>query len=200
MEIQYNHKNKKKERKFMKENNLSIKTIVAIGIGAAVFVILGRFASIPTGIPNSNIETTYAFLALMSIIFGPVAGGFIGLIGHALKDLIFYGSIWWSWVVVSLLVGFLIGLASKSIDIESGEFGTKKIITFNIVQVIVQAIGWFLVAPSLDILIYAEPANKVFLQGLVVGISNMVTVAVIGTLLLLLYAKTRSQKGSLDKE
>lgn len=110
----------------MKENNLSIKTIVAIGIGAAVFVILGRFASIPTGIPNSNIETTYAFLALMSIIFGPVAGGFIGLIGHALKDLIFYGSIWWSWVVVSLLVGFLIGLASKSIDIESGEFGTKK--------------------------------------------------------------------------
>jgi energy-coupling factor transport system substrate-specific component len=200
MEIQYNHKNKKKERKFMKENNLSIKTIVAIGIGAAVFVILGRFASIPTGIPNSNIETTYAFLALMSIIFGPVAGGLIGLIGHALKDLIFYGSIWWSWVVVSLLVGFLIGLASKSIDIESGEFGTKKIITFNIVQVIVQAIGWFLVAPSLDILIYAEPANKVFLQGLVVGISNMVTVAVIGTLLLLLYAKTRSQKGSLDKE
>lgn len=184
----------------MKENNLSIKTIVAIGIGSAVFVILGRFASIPTGIPNSNIETTYAFLALMSIIFGPVAGGFIGLIGHALKDLIFYGSIWWSWVVVSLLVGFLIGLASKSIDIESGEFGTKKIITFNIVQVIVQAIGWFLVAPSLDILIYAEPANKVFLQGLVVGISNMVTVAVIGTLLLLLYAKTRSQKGSLDKE
>lgn len=76
----------------------------------------------------------------------------------------------------------------------------KKIITFNIVQVIVQAIGWFLVAPSLDILVYAEPANKVFLQGLVVGISNMVTVAVIGTLLLLLYAKTRSQKGSLDKE
>ena len=44
-------------------NKLSIKTIVAIGIGAAVFMILGRFGSIPSGIPNTNIETCYAFLA-----------------------------------------------------------------------------------------------------------------------------------------
>ena len=48
-------------------NKLSIKTIVAIGIGAAVFMILGRFGSIPTGIPNTNIETCYAFLALMAL-------------------------------------------------------------------------------------------------------------------------------------
>ena len=58
---------------------LSVRTIVAIGIGAAVFVVLGRFASIPLWIPNTNIEVTYPFLALMSVIFGPVAGGLIGL-------------------------------------------------------------------------------------------------------------------------
>ncbi|EAK8859236.1 ECF-type riboflavin transporter substrate-binding protein, partial [Listeria monocytogenes] len=34
----------------MKEK-MSVKTIVAIGIGSAVFVILGRFVVIPTGIP-----------------------------------------------------------------------------------------------------------------------------------------------------
>ena len=39
----------------MKKNKLSIKTIVAIGIGSAVFMILGRFGSLPTGIPNTNI-------------------------------------------------------------------------------------------------------------------------------------------------
>jgi len=184
----------------MNKNTLSVRTIVAIGIGAAVFVILGRFASIPTGIPNSNIEVTYAFLALMAVIFGPVAGGLIGLIGHALKDLIFYGSIWWSWVVVSMLVGFLFGLISKKLDIESGEFGRQKIITFNLVQVGAQALGWFLLAPVLDIVIYAEPSNKVFIQGLGVGISNMVTVGILGTLLLVLYAKTRTKTGSLERE
>ena len=49
------------------KNKFSIRTIVAIGIGAAVFMILGRFGSIPSGIPNTNIETAYAYLALMAI-------------------------------------------------------------------------------------------------------------------------------------
>lgn len=46
------------------KKELSVKTIVAIGIGAAVFVILGRFAIIPTPVPNTNLETSYPFLAL----------------------------------------------------------------------------------------------------------------------------------------
>lgn len=180
--------------------SLSIKTIVAIGIGAAVFVVLGRFASIPTGIPNTEIQTVYAFLALMAVVFGPIAGAFIGLIGHALQDALTYGSIWWSWVVVSGVVGLFIGLFSQKLNIASGVFGKNKIISFNIIQVVVQAIGWGLIAPTLDILIYAEPANKVYTQGIVAGLSNIVTVGVLGTILLVAYAKTRSQINSLTKE
>lgn len=182
------------------EKGLSIKTIVAIGIGSAVFVILGRFVAIPTGIPNTTIETAYAFLALISIVFGPIAGVLVGLIGHALKDAIFYGSIWWSWVIVSAFVGLFIGLFAKRIDIESGVFGKKKVISFNIIQAGVQAVGWFLIAPTLDVLIYAEPANKVYTQGVIAGISNIVTVGIIGTILLVSYAKTRNQKDSLSVE
>lgn len=184
----------------MNKTIFSTKTIVAIGIGAALFLILGRFAAIPTGIPNTEIQTAYAFLALIAVIFGPVAGFFVGLIGHALKDFIFYGSPWWSWVIVSALIGLGIGLFNKKYSIEDGEFGKSRIVWFNLVQIVVQAIGWFLVAPSLDILIYAEPANKVFVQGLVAGTSNIITVGVIGSLLLVAYAKTRTKKGSLSYE
>ncbi|MBO0994176.1 ECF-type riboflavin transporter substrate-binding protein [Bacillus sp. SD088] len=179
---------------------LAIKTIVAIGIGAAVFAILGRFASIPTGIPNTSINTAYAFLALMAVVFGPIAGSLIGLIGHALQDSLTYGNIWWSWVIVSAFVGLTIGLAAKRINIESGEFGKKKIISFNIIQAIAQIVGWGLIAPTLDILIYAEPANKVWTQGIVAGLANIVTVAVLGTILLAAYAKTRVKSGSLKVE
>jgi len=182
------------------DKGLSIKTIVAIGIGSAVFVILGRFVSIPSGIPNTEIQTAYAFLALMATIFGPIAGGLIGLIGHALKDAVFYGSIWWSWVTVSAFVGLFIGLFANRINIGSGVFGGKQIVTFNIIQAVVQAVGWFLIAPTLDILIYAEPANKVYTQGVVAGLSNIVTVGVIGTILLVAYAKTRSKSDSLTVE
>ena len=55
------------------------------------------------------------------------------------------------------------------------------------------------VAPILDIVIYAEPANLVFTQGVVAAISNAVSAGVIGTVLLTLYSKTRSKKGSLSK-
>lgn len=184
----------------MNKSIFSTKTIVAIGIGTALFVILGRFASIPTGIPNTSIQTNYAFLALIASIFGPIAGLFIGLIGHALQDVISYGSVWWSWVISSAVVGLGIGLFHGLFTVQDGEFGVKKIIIFNIVQATVQAVAWFLVAPILDVLIYAEPANKVFTQGIVAGLGNIVTVGVLGSFLLIAYAKTRTKKGSLSYE
>lgn len=184
----------------MNNNKLSIKTIVAIGIGSAVFMILGRFGVIPMGIPNTNIETAYAFLALMALLYGPVAGFLIGFIGHTLKDLTFYGTPWFSWILASAVVGLIIGLAYKSIDISSGRFGKKEFISFNIIQIIANAISFFLIAPILDINIYAEPANKVFVQGVMGGISNMITVGVLGSMLAYTYAKTRTKKGSLDIE
>lgn len=184
----------------MKKNKLSIKTIVAIGIGSSIFMILGRFGSIPTGIPNTNIETAYAFLALMALLYGPLSGLLIGFIGHALKDTIFYGSPWLSWVIASSVVGFVIGLAHKKIRINEGIFEKKQIVIFNIVQIIANVIAWCIVAPSLDIIIYAEPLNKVYLQGIIGGISNIFTVAVIGTTLVHNYSKTKTKRGSLCKE
>ncbi|MEG1312256.1 MAG: ECF-type riboflavin transporter substrate-binding protein [Romboutsia sp.] len=184
----------------MNKSKFSIKTIVAIGIGAAVFMILGRFGSIPSGIPNTNIETAYAYLALMAILYGPKAGFLIGIIGHGLKDLVFYGMPWFSWVISSAIVGFIIGLVWKKIKINDGKFGTKQIILFNITQVIANVIAWFIVAPTLDIIIYAEPANKVYIQGLIGGISNMLTIGILGTLILIAYSKTKIKSGSLRIE
>ena len=180
--------------------NLSIKTIVAIGIGSAVYFVLGRFVTIPTGVPNTNVDTAIAFLAFIAVLFGPIAGGLVGLIGHALKDALMFGSVWWSWVLVSLLVGFLIGLGAHRIKLEDGQFGKKELISFNLIQVVVQIVGWGLVAPILDILIYAEPSNKVFTQGLVAALLNIISVGVFTSILLFSYSKTQSSSSSLIKE
>lgn len=182
------------------KKEFSVKTIVAIGIGSAVFVILGRFAVIPVpGVPNTNLETSYPFLALMSVLFGPVAGGLIGFIGHTLKDLTTYGA-WWSWIICSGVMGLIYGYAGRKIDLKSGVFAKKEIITFNLFQIVGNAVVWGLLAPTLDILIYAEPASKVFTQGIVSGVLNMIAVAIIGTLLMKAYAATQVQAGSLKKD
>jgi energy-coupling factor transport system substrate-specific component len=182
------------------KKEFSVKTIVAIGIGSAVFVILGRFASVPVPIPNTFAEMTYPFLALMAALFGPVAAALIGFIGHALKDLIFYGSPWWSWIICSGIIGFIYGWALRKIDLKKGEFTLREMIYFNVVQIVANGVIWGLLAPLLDILFYAEPASRVFAQGGVSAIVNSIAVGVVGTLLMKVYASTQTKKGSLSKD
>lgn len=183
----------------MKSNN-SIKTVVAIGIGAALFFVLGRFVAIPSPVPNTNISLQYAVLALLAVMYGPVAGGLIGFIGHTLIDLSWGGTPWWSWVITSAFVGVIVGLFAKKLNVQEGEFGKGKIALFTIANIAAHVIGWIVVAPVLDILIYAEPANKVFAQGAFAAISNTITAVIVGGLLVLAYTKTIAKKGSLDQE
>jgi UPF0397 protein BPUM_3679 len=52
----------------------------------------------------------------------------------------------------------------------------------------------------LDIVIYSRLANYVFTQGVIAMITNAISAGVIGSLLLLVYSKTRSKKGSLSQK
>lgn len=180
--------------------NNSIKTVVATGIGAALFVVIGLLISIPTPVPNTYIQLQYAVQSLLSILFGPVVGFLVGLIGHAFKDSIQYGSLWWSWIISSGIYGLALGFAKNRLRVSEGIFTTKDIISFNLFQLVANAVAWGLVAPTLDILVYSEPANKVYLQGLIAGAANSVTVAIGGTILLAIYARTQTQNNSLSKD
>ena len=173
--------------------NLNIKTVVAVGIGAALFFVLGRFVAIPSPVPNTNISLQYAVLGLL-------AGALIGFIGHALIDLSWGGIPWWSWVIASAFTGVVVGLFAKKLNVQEGDFNKRKVATFAIANVAAHAIAWIVVAPVLDILIYAEPAKKVFAQGAFAAVSNIITAVVVGGLLILAYTKTIAKKGSLDKE
>jgi len=179
---------------------MTVKTIVAIGIGAALFFLLARFVSIPV-FANTYISFQYAVLGFFAALFGPIAGLLIGIIGHSLTDLSFGYGLWWSWIIVSALVGFGFGFILRKVKVEAGEFDNAKVvIRFVIGVAIIHMIGWGLIAPVLDILIYAEPADKVFVQGLIAGVSNTITTAIVGSLLLFAYSKTRSKTGSLKKD
>lgn len=184
-----------REDNFMKK--LSVKSVVAIGIGAALFFVLGKVA-IPTPVPNTNISLQYAIEAVFATLFGPIAGLLIGFIGHTLIDATSYGP-WWSWIIASAFVGLVIGFVTMKMDINEG-IDSKKLVRFNVAQVIAHLLAWGLVAPCLDIVIYKEPIEKLFAQGLMAGVSNIVTTGVVGTLLLVAYAKTVVKRGSLNKE
>mgnify|MGYP000211173513 FL=1 len=58
----------------------------------------------------------------------------------------------------------VVGLFAKKLNVQEGDFNKRKVATFAIANVAAHAIAWIVVAPVLDILIYAEPAKKVFAQ------------------------------------
>ena len=178
----------------------TVKTIVAIAIGAALFFVLGRFVAIPSPVPNTNISIQYGLLAFIAAVFGPLAGALAGLIGHFFIDFSFGWGVWWSWVIASAVFGCLMGIVSSKLKVDEGEFGVKGIITFNVAQAISHALAWIGVAPCLDILMFLEPVNKVFLQGVTGAIINIITTAIVGTLLCIAYSKTIPKKGSLKEE
>ena len=177
-----------------------VKEVVATGIGTALFIVLTN-AQIPFGIiPNTALQSRVAVLTFFSAVSSPIVGGAIGLIGHALGDAIFYGSIYWSWVFPDALFGILMGVFAAKFAIKDGGFDGKAIALFNVVQVIANALAWILLAPVLDILIYAEPAKKVFTQGILAFIGNIIVAAVLGTLLAFAYSKIGAKSSSLSKE
>ncbi len=177
-----------------------IREVVAMGIGTALFVVLTT-VQIPIGIPNTYLQPRMAILAFMAAAFGPITGAVIGLLGHALGDAVFYGSVWWSWVFPEAVVGIGIGLIAAKAAVKEGGFASgKNIVLFNIVQIVSNAIAWILLAPVLDIAVYAEPANKVFVQGVFAFLGNIIIIGVLGTILLVGYSKVTGSSQNLEEE
>ena len=177
-----------------------IKEVVAIGIGTALFVALTQ-VQVPLGfIPNTALQPRAALLAFLAAVFGPVVGGVVGLLGHALGDAIFYGSVWWSWVFPDAVFGIIVGLFVKKYMIKEGGFDKKAAIFFNVIQLVANLVAWVVCAPVLDIAIYAEPANKVFAQGFFACLGNVIIILILGTLLSAGYSKIGAKSSSLSKE
>ena len=184
----------------MKKSLFSTKTIVATGLGAALFMVLFMFVKVPSPVPETNLQIAYGISAFFAAVFGPVAGFLIAFIGHALSDFISYGSPWWSWVVASGVSGLIAGFAYFKIDTENGECSSKDLITFNLFAIIGCAVAWVVIAPLLDVVIYGEPMNLVITQGLVAFVMDAIVSCVVGSVLLIAYSKTKTSQGSLTKE
>ena len=178
----------------------STKTLVGTALGAALFTVLFMYVKIPTGIPETQIQSAYGIGGFFAAMFGPIAGFLLAFIGHAISDIAQYGSAWWSWVIASGVACFIMGLAYPKMRVDEGILTWKDILIYNIFQVVGNLVAWVVVAPALDILIYKEDPSLLMVQGLGAAGLNIISAGVIGSLLLFLYSKTRAKKGSLTKE
>ena len=166
----------------------SIRHLVSLAFGVPIFFLLARFLSVPL-YDNAGITLAYAVLALYAIIYGPIIGLLIGIIGHILVDLTLFMGPSWSWIIVGALVGFSHGLIFKPGFIDDGVFKKPEIMRFMIGSAVIHMVSWTIIAPILDLVFSSAPAGRAFIQGIVAGLSNSVTTAIFGTVIIFIYMK-----------
>ena len=181
--------------------NLNAKTVVVIAIGAALYGIGG----LPMfGVPvfaNTTLKPAMAVLALFSVLFGPIVGFLVGLIGHWMTDLFAGWGVWLTWVVGSGIVGLVIGFFPKITNgrLAAGEFNAKDFAVFVALALLGNVVGYGCSA-FLDTVLYAEPFAKVFTQLCIIAAGNTFLIAVVGYFILKSVAKRNQQSRNLVEE
>jgi energy-coupling factor transport system substrate-specific component len=166
-----------------------VREAVAAVIGIILFVALTEVQiPVPT-VSNTDLQVRAALIAFLAAMFGPVVGGVVGLVGHALGDVIFYREVYWSWVIADAVFGILVGLFSKWFKIKEGHFRGKEIGLFNLIQIAANIVAWLVIAPVLDIWWNKEAAATVFKQGGVACLTNILVIAVLAVLTAYAYSK-----------
>lgn len=182
-----------------KKSFFTTMTVVATGLGAALFMVLFTYVKVPSPIQNTSFQIAFGISAFFGALFGPLCGFLVAFIGHMLSDFIGQG-LWWSWIIASGVSGLISGIAYFAVDVHNTPLTKKKFVYFCIINIIGSFVAYLLVAPGLDVLIYSEPANLVFVQGIGASAMNAIASCLVGGFLLLAYSKTKTTKGSLTKE
>ncbi|MEI4801977.1 MULTISPECIES: ECF-type riboflavin transporter substrate-binding protein [unclassified Bacillus (in: firmicutes)] len=178
---------------------LSTKLVVAIGIGSAIYGVLGLWGfSIA---PNTFIKPALALLTIFGAIFGPIAALLIGLIGHTITDAIAGWGIWWGWVLSSGIIGLFMGFVQKrpAFSVKNGTYSKGDIVYLSITGVIGILLG-IVFAGIFDIFIMGEPFDKIAIQVGGAIIADVLVFFILGLPIVLGLAKANKKNTQLKAE
>lgn len=176
--------------------NNSVKTVVLVAIGAALYG-LGGMICVPI-FAEVTLKPAMAILALFAGVWGPLVGFFVGFVGHCITDLFMGWGVWPTWMLGSGIVGIVIGMfprISKNC-VENGEFGKKQYLPFLLLALGGNFIG-YMISAILDYLFLAEPLDKSIAQQLVSTVANFAIIATLGILLMKLVANKNKSNQNL---
>lgn len=182
----------------MEEKKSMVKTVVLIAIGAVLFGIGGLPAfSIPI-FAETSLKPAEAILAFFAVVYGPFVGAMVGLLGNLVTDLFAGWGVWIFWILSSALEGAMIGMFRKVTHnrLSRGEFWKRDAFILTGISVIAIFISKS-IAGILDYFFYAEPINKLITQVLIIVFNNGAFIAILGTLLVSIYARRIRAKMNL---
>jgi len=95
----------------MKESLFSAKQLVPMAVGSLLYAAL----TLPFEMYRAGtvffVNPTIAIPMFFGIVFGPITGFVVGLIGTVLSDFLSFGGFFWNWEIGNGLVGAIPGIA-----------------------------------------------------------------------------------------
>ena len=171
-----------------------LHTLIIIGVGTALFFLLGLLLAVPSPVPGGSIPFHYGLLSFLSVLYGPLVGLGVGLLGRLFLDLARGVGVWWSVIVASGVFGLLMGLAGRRFRFCRKPFRVSDAAAFILCSVVGHLISWVVLSPLLDAVLYGQPYGQMLLQGVVMCALNAVVTAVLGILLCSLCTAFRRRK------
>ncbi|AEC02600.1 ECF-type riboflavin transporter substrate-binding protein [Parasphaerochaeta coccoides] len=175
------------------------QTIVAIGIGAALFGVLMNYGGIPI-FTNTRLTTAQLVPVFVGALFGPLPAFVASTVGNIIADLIGGWGYWFDWSIGNGVLAFFVGLLPVyGADIKNGIFTATQAIIYAVIALVGNAIAFGVVTPVLTVLFYGGELNITFAQSLFGGLANVLVLVVLGIPILFLLA-SRYAKGTNLKE
>ena len=84
-------------------------------------------------------------------------------------------------------MGLVIGLITRRLAIFIGELTTRKLVLFNIWQLLANIVVWLIIAPLGDHWVYNLSLVESMKEGALIVLVNTLVIAIIGTMLFKIY-------------
>ena len=155
-------------------------------LGILIFVLVGHYFRLDTGLDLVYIYLQYPFLCAASYIAGPISGCIIGLLGHFFVALMRGDTIWYTWIVASSLIGGATGILFRKFRLTKREEypDGKRLLAFSLICVVCFFVVMGLLVPLANALFYQVPLDTAFQQGLFAAASDTLTTIIVGSILI----------------
>lgn len=176
------------------------KSIVTMGLGAALYGVLMVYGAIPV-FTNTNLSFAMIVPVFVGALFGPLPAMITCGVGNVIADLIGGWGMWFDWSIGNAVMGFFVGmLPLYGADISNGIFKVKHAVIYAVLCVVGNMLAFGVITPIFSTTLYGQDLNITLMQAIFATAGNTLVLVIAGIPIMILLSKRYASKMNLKKE
>lgn len=177
------------------------KTVVTVGIGAALFGVLMVYGAIPVFTNTNAFSPCFLVPVVVGALYGPMPAAITLFLGNVIADLLGGWGLWFDWSIGNAFIGFFVGLLPLyGANIKEGVFKARHAVIYAICAVGGTFVALVGITPILSKVLYGSDMTITYMQAFVAWGGNSLTLVVVGIPLLFILARRYRSRSNLREE